>query len=157
MSLLITLLIVGILAISLEIFVPGGILGVIGTLSLVACVVLAFQREGVMVGMTFLLLSMVGALVSVVTLLKLLPKLPIGKKLMLDESIGAKAQYLPEEKNWVGAQGEALTVLAPTGMVKIEGQVVEAFSADGLIEKGTLVEVKSVDNFRIIVKAVKNK
>jgi membrane-bound serine protease (ClpP class) len=46
---------------------------------------------------------------------------------------------------------EALTTLAPSGYVLVDGRRYEAFCRSGHAPKGALLRVVGVDNFRVIV------
>ena len=61
---------------------------------------------------------------------------------------GAAARLRPT--CWA-SPAQALTTLAPSGYVEVEGRRVEAFSQSGLIAKGEQVTIFGVDNFRLIV------
>ena len=56
---------------------------------------------------------------------------------------------------YVGKAGRALTVLAPSGTVEIDGQRLEAFSADGFVERGAPVLVTEADAGRVTVRLVR--
>jgi membrane-bound serine protease (ClpP class) len=51
----------------------------------------------------------------------------------------------------VGKTGLAATVLRPSGKVNIEGQLYDAISLRGMIEKGDEVLVKRYENFQLYV------
>ena len=51
----------------------------------------------------------------------------------------------------VGKTCEAVTTLAPTGYVRLDGRRYEAFSQSGHVAKGTVLRVVAVDNFRLTV------
>jgi len=56
---------------------------------------------------------------------------------------------------YVGKAGRALTVLAPSGTVEVDGQRLEAFSADGFVERGAPVLVTEADAGRVTVRLVR--
>jgi membrane-bound serine protease (ClpP class) len=51
----------------------------------------------------------------------------------------------------VGRPAEALTTLAPSGYVAVDGRRYEAFCQSGHAAKGATLRVVGVDNFRLIV------
>jgi membrane-bound serine protease (ClpP class) len=53
---------------------------------------------------------------------------------------------------YVGRQARTLTVLAPSGAVEIDGVRVEAFSADGYVERGAAVVVTEAAAGRVTVR-----
>ncbi len=152
MSLIVALFIVGAVLFAAEVFVPGGILGVIAVVALLAGVTLSFIEHG-----------SVGGWIAVVTAVALvaftlwfefviLPKTRLGKKLFLTAEVkGASQPALAERAAVVGQPGVADTMLAPTGYVVVGGKRYEAFSRSGLIAKGEALRVVELDNFRLIV------
>jgi membrane-bound serine protease (ClpP class) len=50
-----------------------------------------------------------------------------------------------------GREATALTTLAPSGYVLVDGRRYEAFCQSGLAAKGSVLRVVGTDNFRLIV------
>ncbi|KXU36631.1 hypothetical protein AXK11_03570 [Cephaloticoccus primus] len=142
--------IVGGLLISFEVFVPGGILGLLGGLALLVAVGLSFYDHGVSGGALafFAALAFVGAVLFVE--FKLLPKTALGRSLFLKGSVTGTATAAPQD-TLVGASGAALTVLAPSGYVLIDGRQHEAFSRSGFIAAGASIKVVAAESLRLIV------
>jgi len=141
---------VGALLVAFEAVVPGGILGTIGAVALLCAVGLSFYDYGVNGGA----LAFAAALVLVAGVLlvefKLLPKTVIGRSLFLKGSVTGTATAEPP-RELVGACGEAMTTLAPSGYVLIDGRQHEAFSRSGFISAGQPVKVVAAESFRLIV------
>jgi membrane-bound ClpP family serine protease len=53
---------------------------------------------------------------------------------------------------YVGKPGKAVTVLAPSGTVEVDGALLEAFSPDGFVERGTAVVVTEAGAGRVTVR-----
>jgi membrane-bound ClpP family serine protease len=143
---------VGLILLGFEVFVPGAVLGILGGLALLGGCVVAFVSHGTAGGLTALAIA--SALVGVMLYLEfvVLPKTRWGRRLFLNTAISGTSQAVPASAaSLVGHAAEALTTLAPSGYVAIEGQRYEAFSQSGLVEKGTPLRVVAVDNFRVIV------
>jgi membrane-bound serine protease (ClpP class) len=152
----------GVLLIALEVFVfPGvtvaGIAGVIALLSgLGMTLVGAGATVSVIIGALgrvamSLLLAMAGAFV----LLRLLPSLPFGRRLVLATGMQAGLGYVsaPESDiRWLGRTGTALSPLRPAGIAEIDGTRVDVVSDGGFIEAGAVIEVTRVDGNRIVVR-----
>ena len=95
-----------------------------------------------------LLLAVALALAS----LRFLPKGWIWDRLVVQTTLKATSQPLPAPPEAVvGRTAHALTTMAPTGYVLVDGARYEAFCDSGLAEKGASLRVVSVDNFRLIV------
>jgi len=142
----------GAVLIALEVFVPGGVLGVIGGLAMVAGCLFAFYDYGASGGglATAAALSILG--LALYAELVLLPKTRLGKKLFLSQAVEGISQPAPADAaQVVGKTVESVTLLAPSGYVLFEGRRYEARSQSGLVPKGTTVRVVGVDNFHLIV------
>lgn len=147
---IIVLVIVGFLMIAAEVFVPGMVLGVLGGLSLAACVALCYAAYGPLRGtMAFAALAVV-LIAGFFLWLNYFPGSRFGKKFLLKKS-------LPPENSsaapWIlGATGEALTPLRPAGTALIAGRRVDVVAESGLIEPGQKIEVVLQEGLRIVVR-----
>ncbi len=154
MSLIIILFSIGILLLAIEVLVPGGILGSIGGLMLFVGCVLAFINLGLTEGLIALLVAFVAAAIVFYVQFKILPKTPMGKKFFLDEEVDGAAVALGDQaRDLIGKTAEAVTVLAPSGYVSIDGKRFEAFSESGHITPGTVLDVVGANHFQIIVRS----
>jgi len=152
MNLVILLFAVGVLLLGFEVFVPGGLLGVLGALSMIGGIVMAFVDFGAGPGLTAVGAALVLVVLMLVAEFVILPRTAIGRRLFLTSAVQGSSQGpLADAAAVVGAAGETLTTLAPTGYVQVAGKRYEAFSQSGLLTKGTSVRVVGVDNFRLIV------
>jgi len=151
MTAIVLLLALGITLVLLEVIVPGGVLGVLGVLAMLGGCVLAFFDLGAQGGW-IATVAAIGALgMSLFIEFKVLPRTRWGKKLFLDRAIEGASHEKPAEDVVVGKTGEAVTTMAPSGYVVVEGKRYEAVSQSGLIAKGTAVRVVGVNNFHLIV------
>lgn len=148
---IIGLIVIGLVLITFEIVVPGGVLGVLGVGAMVIACVLAFQSYGAMGAFIVFFIALIVTIVMLILEFKLLPKTKIGQAMFLNKAVEAQSTQELGDKGLEGKEGEALTTLAPTGMVQVEGKSYESFSRDGLIPKGGQIRVVGRDNFRIIV------
>ena len=151
MTTLVFLFLLGLFMLSLEIFLPGGVLGVLGGLVLIGAVVLAFRDHGSLGGMIALTVSVVLGTATVVTEFVLLPKTRFGQRLYLSASVTGVATHADDPKVVIGRACEAATVLAPSGVVLLDGRQHEAFCQDGFADRGAKLVVRGADNFRLIV------
>lgn len=152
MSVIVLLFLVGLVLIAFEVFVPGAVLGICGGVLIAIGCALAFMRHGVDGGVLAVAAGLVLGGILVYAEFVLLPKTRFGQKMFLNSAITATSQPPPAEADEVvGKTAEALTMLAPSGYVALEGKRYEAFSLDGLVEKGTRLRVTAVDNFTLKV------
>ena len=142
----------GIVLLTLEVVVPGGVLGVLGGLAMLAGCALAFFEFGTSGGGIAIGVALACLALGLFVEFRILPRTRYGKKLFLHQSVDATSQPVPADPAIVmGKFAEAVTMMAPSGYVSIEGRRYEAFSQSGLIAKGTSVRVVGVNNFHLIV------
>lgn len=151
------LFVIGILLMLLEIFLPGGIVGAIGFLSIVTGLVMAAYdtKQG--------LASLgVAALITAIVTFLLVKKYGVKglfSKFVLGETQSNEEGYVAprDQRELEGKSGIALTPLRPAGVVKVEGKRVDAVSVGGFIEAGTAITVVQVEGTRIVVAELEQK
>lgn len=154
LPIIIGLFILGVGLLSLELVVPGGILGLLGVVSVLAAWTLAFVDYGIQGGLIAVLAGFLVIGLVLLTELKLLPRTAVGKRLFLEGAIAGTSQRPVGEADLAGKEGTAMTTLSPTGVVEVDGRRYEAFSMSGMVERGTRLQVVDVDNFRVRVKRI---
>lgn len=140
----------------LEVFLPGGVLGVIGVLTLLASMGLGFYSYGAVAGMAILTGELIGAGLLLMGLLKLFPHTRIGRTMILHTELDTAAGYVgtaEELQALVGTDGTAETDLRPAGMARILGKRIDAVADGEFIERGQPVEVTQVEGNRVVVRA----
>jgi len=150
MNLILILFIVGILLLALEVFMPGAVLGILGGVAMILGCVTAFAKLGTAGG--FLAVAIALTLLGLTIFLEfyLLPRTRLGRQMFVHSTSGANQKPVaPEEL--VGRQAEALTTLAPSGYVSVDGRRYEAFCQTGHAARGALLRVTGRDSFRLVV------
>ena len=136
----------------LELLLPGGILGVLAAISLLAATWFGFGAYGFLGGLTVFF----GTLIALVLLsfieFKLMVKTPYGKNFLLNTIIEGHSNKMQAEDLIIGKEGIALTRLNPSGKVLINDKNYEAHSQDGYVENGEKIVVAAQDNFKLIIK-----
>lgn len=151
MSTIIALFILGSVLIFFEIFLPGGILGVAGGLAILAGSVVAFTQYGTGGGTVAVVAGGVLLICSLIVEFWFLPKTRIGRRLFLSKADSGSSQPPIATDDVVGRECRAETALSPSGVVLLDGKRYEAFSQAGFVERGTVLVIKGMDNFRLIV------
>jgi len=153
MSWYITLLVCGLFLIGIEIFVPGGVLGILGAAALIGAAGIGFIIFPVWLGWLSLLLILTLTGAAVFIWMKYLPQSPIGRALSLSQSITEKDQ---SDSPWtVGMKGSALSELRPAGKAMIEDQRADVIADDGTwIGHDASIEITRIAGNRIYVKEV---
>lgn len=144
---------VGLVLLAFEVIMPGAVLGIIGGVALLIGVVVAWTEHGAEGG----LLALTGALGSVVVLLLfefvVLPRTRFGRRFFLHKAIDATSQppVAEDPDTVVGREAVAVTALAPTGVVRVDGRRYEARCESGFAEPGERLRVVRVETFHLVV------
>ena len=151
------LLVLGIALALLEVVIPsGGILGLLAATALVGSLWMAFQTDPTM-GYVMLGLIGVSVPVAIVMGVKLLPRTPFGRRLILtpaDESdaVLGKAGVSGRDFNvLVGRDGQAVSPLRPSGFAQIGEERFTVTTTGDLIDEGEAVVVVNVEGNSIVV------
>jgi membrane-bound ClpP family serine protease len=151
MTVIAALFAAGILLLAVEVLVPGGVLGVAGGIFLLVGVILAFEGFGASGGALASGLALLAGATALYLELILLPRSRLAKKLSLSATVDGRSQPPLATASVVGRRGRAVTTLAPSGFVEVDGRRYEAFARDGHVRAGTSLEVIGLDSFRLIV------
>jgi membrane-bound serine protease (ClpP class) len=155
----------GVVLLALEIFViPGfGIAGVLGIVALLGGLSLSLVGAGaswdfILKAMGQVVFSLLAALIASLVMLRFLPRLPWGRRLILETGLPAGEGYAsaPEtDQRWLGKSGRAVSPLRPAGIAEIEGERVDVVSDGEFIDSGTPIAVTRIDGNRIVVRRSK--
>lgn len=152
MTLILTLFLVGIVLLAADLFIAGLALAILGGLAMVSATALAYRDFGFAAAL--LSGGAAAGLLALAVYLELvwLPKSRFGRGLVVQSTVSATSQPLPAvAAEVVGRPAEAATILAPSGVVVVDGRRYEAFCQSGHAAKGAALHVLAVDNFRLIV------
>jgi membrane-bound serine protease (ClpP class) len=152
----------GVLLLGVEMFVvPGfGIVGLTGVVALVAGLGMTLVGAGatpsVIIGaLGRVAISILFSLAAWLVLLRVLPGLPFGRRMVLEADMGAEQGYAsaPDtDRTWLGRTGTAVSPLRPAGIAEIEGTRLDVVSDGSFIEASAEIEVTRVDGNRIVVR-----
>jgi membrane-bound serine protease (ClpP class) len=152
----------GLVLLGVEIFViPGfGLAGVLGIGALLAGLSLSLIGAGatwefVLKAVGRVVFSLLIAIIASLVMLRFLPRLPFGRRLILETGLPAGQGYAsaPQgDRNWLGKRGTALSPLRPAGIAQIEDERVDVVSDGEFIDSGAPIVVTRVDGNRIVVR-----
>ncbi len=152
----------GVLLLALEIFViPGfGLAGLLGMTALLAGLGLGVLGAGatwqaMMAVLSQVVLSLLLAVVASLAVFRLLPRLPLSKRMILETELPAEAGYVsaPErDRRWLGKDGVTISPLRPAGIAQLDGERVDVVSEGAFIEAGAPIQVIRVDGNRVVVR-----
>jgi len=158
----------GLALLCLELFVPSG--GLIGAMALVAAIgsVIAFFMYDTTWGIVAALLYVLLGPILIVFGFRVWLHSPLARGMILggdepgsvenddeDAAISvehARRERLAQLRQLIGARGVVITVLRPVGVVKIEGQRLDALAENGIIDAGKTVVVTEVYDNQVKVR-----
>jgi len=150
----------------LELLVPsGGLLGLMCGMAAIGSIVFFFTHDATF-GWAALLLYVILGPVLVVFVFKAWFHSPLARQMVLGgedetmrtqeesarESDLARKRRMEQIRRLVGAQGMCVSDLRPVGVVKIDGQRLDAMAETGIIDAGTPVVVTDVYDNQVKVR-----
>ncbi|MDF3129365.1 NfeD family protein [Kiritimatiellaeota bacterium B1221] len=135
----------------LEVFVPGGILGISGGVCLLTACGFAIAAFGPTYGSFTALLLILGTLCGFMFWLMKMPDSRIGKRFALQTAIKKNDTIDPNALK-TGDRGRAETDLRPGGFARINGKKTDVVAVSGYIEKNNEIEVVEVHGSRVVVR-----
>lgn len=152
----------GVTLLAVEVFVIPGftVAGIGGIIALVAGLGMALIGAGatanaIVIALGRVALSVLLAMAGALAMFRLLPRLPFGRRLVLQTGMQTDLGYAsaPErDRQWLGRAGTAVSPLRPAGIAEIDGDRVDVVSDGDFIESGTAILVTRVDGNRIVVR-----
>lgn len=149
MTLIVILFLCGLLAVGVEMFIPGVIIGIIGLLTVAASIVYAIAMGHAVVGAVLIIVSLLLAPV-----LFALWKGVLGR---FFASEGHEKDFRPSvtvRGDLVGQEGEAVSPLRPSGIAHLGDKRCDVVTRGEMIESGARIKVIEVSGNRIVVKQV---
>ena len=135
----------------LEIFLPGGVIALVGVVLIGIASVYAFIDYGPSVGLSVFVGGLLVSLLFFYLELKVLAGTRFGRSVFTHQQVSTGGTGLGETSQLIGQEGLTLTPMSPGGKVRLGDQVYSAVSIDGYIAKGSTVIVKDADTFSIRV------
>ncbi len=149
----ITCLILGFVLLGAELYVPGGILGVLGGLALLAAIIIgfnvdAFGTQGAMISTLIILATVVAGLFFWV---RFFPETAMGRRLSLSSTAAYKADN-KENRELTGSEGVAINNLRPSGIGRINDKRIDVVANGTWIKSGARIKVVDVSGNRVLVR-----
>jgi membrane-bound ClpP family serine protease len=154
MSLIIALFAAALLFLFLEIFVPGGLLAILGGFMIVGAAFVTAQEYGLFAGVgAFCVGSLVAVLLFFIEV-KVLANSPWGKHIRLNNQVEGASLQEPEVDGLVGSIAIALTPLNPSGRIKVGNRVMTAKLDSGWAASGSELEILGSELYHVRVRPV---
>jgi membrane-bound serine protease (ClpP class) len=155
----ILLVTIGLVLLAVEVFVlPGfGAAGVLGLLALLAGLSSSLFGAGaslttIVLSVSRVAISSAVALVGGLLLLRFLPSLPGGRRLVLATSLAGDGRSESSVPLAPGMPGTALSPLRPAGVASFDGRRTDVVSQGEFIEAGEHLEVVRDEGTRVVVR-----
>ena len=147
------LILLGLILLILEFAVIPGvtIAGIGGVAMLIGSIYLAFSEYGTLAGFITLLV----VLVSAPLLFYHFFRTRAGKKMVLNTKIEGKVATFDHQKIQPGDTGITLGRLAPSGKVKVNGEIADAQSTGSFIDPNKTVKIVKVISNKVFVELIK--
>lgn len=154
----IIMFLLGIGLIIAEFFVPGGILGILGTGSIIVSMFLAAENVKHM-AMSMLIAVSLAIFVSIIMLKVFGKKMKFWRKLILTDATTTESGYVSNRNRLelIGVEGYTLTDLRPSGTVQVDDERIDVVSEGGFVGKNVKVKIVKVEGSRIVVREIKDK
>ena len=135
-----------------EVFFPSlGLFGLIAGGCILFADMIAFEHGQVM-GWSFVVAEVILVPFVVWAGFKLLPKMPFGRRMLLEGPATEPGAGVPDHDHLEGRTGVAVTDLRPAGMGRIDERRLSVVSVGGLIEQDTPIVVVAVEGAEIRVR-----
>ena len=146
----IALLILGLLLVLLEFYLPGAIMGIAGGILIITSIVLYWLQSPSALAMFLFIAASVVGVIAVVRFALWQIRRSKSTLYLNDDQHGYKASSF--DISSIGKKGVALSDLKPGGYILVEGKKQQALSVSGYITKGSEVEVITGSEESLIVK-----
>lgn len=152
---IISLLVLGVILLFLEIFVPGGILGTIGVILLATGVFGVADSTAQGIAYVIIMLIVLGILIALSFRIPQTKR--FWKRLSLTTTQSKSGGYVAPNQNlecFLGCEGIALSQLRPAGTADFNGNRIDVVTEGGFISKETRIKVIEVEGTRVIVREI---
>ncbi|MFG6494122.1 nodulation protein NfeD [Fictibacillus sp. UD] len=147
---------VGLVLIILELFLPGGIMGILGVAAMLTGLILAGgSLSGILIAIA---IAIVVTIIGSYFFIKSFGYNGPLKRLVLFDSTSSEKGYLSHQEriDLTGRTGVTATPLRPSGSVKVDEEYLDVVTEGSYIEKGQLVKIVKVSGGRVVVRSVEN-
>lgn len=145
----------GVGLILLELFIPGGIAGIIGLLAIFASFFMASDNV-VHMGISLLIALTASIVLSILMIRVFGKKMKFFRRIILTDSTSTEKGYVSNKNRLelIGVEGITLTPLRPSGTIVVEDERIDAVSEGGFIAKDKKVRIVKTEGSRIVVREI---
>ena len=145
----------GIALIGLEMFIPGGIVGTVGVITLVYAIIYV-NKSTYYIAFILVISLILAVILYYVNRNVFHKKLMFLDRLVLNDSISTEDGYVASESRLelLGQKLIAYTDLRPAGVAILDNEKLDVVTDGDFVEKGNKIEVIRVEGMRIVVKKI---
>ncbi|MEW6356836.1 MAG: NfeD family protein [Planctomycetota bacterium] len=147
---IVTLFIIGLVAIIIEMFIPGVIMGLMGFLLCCAAIFIAFQSGNPQLGWGLTATGLLLIPVLVVLWVKI-----VKSYFALNVSEEGYTASKKDDSDLLGAEGVSVSKLRPSGVARFGDKRIDVMADGEMIDQGKRIKVIKVEGNRILVRSVK--
>jgi len=149
LSVIILIFLCGLLAMFIELFIPGAVMGVLGMMAVMGSIVYAIMTGHMTTAVVLLVIAL-----ALVPVFFVLWKGFAGRFMaMKGEERGFRPSTTITEE-LVGAEGQALSPLRPSGIALLDERRVDVVTRGEMLPRGTRIKVIEVSGNRVVVKGL---
>jgi len=150
----IMLLVAGLMLIGAEVFVPGGVLGVVGAIALMTAAVIGFSLfpPAVAIMIAVGMIVLVGVVIAL--WIRIFPHTSIGRQMTVMRNLKDAKGTDSTLDGLVGKIGISRSVLRPAGYVEVENRRIDVVTEGEMIECNMPVRIIAVEGNHVIVEAL---
>lgn len=153
MTILFALLIAGYLLILAEFVVPGGILGVIGAICLLAAGIMGFFHFDTITALMILLAELFSGVILTIIWFRYFFDSPLGNTLVHKDSLAnASSDAIDDLSGLTDVIGTTVTPLRPSGTATLNGKRYDVLTEGKMVDSGKQIKVVKIDGSHIIVR-----
>lgn len=143
----------GVGLILLELFLPGGIIGVIGLLAVISSFFMA-SNNVVYMAISLLIALTASIVLSILMIRVYEKKMNFFKRIILTDSTSTEKGYVSNKNRLelIGVEGVTLTPLRPSGTIAVEDERIDVVSEGGFVPKGRKVRIIKTEGAKIVVR-----
>jgi len=155
-SIFVLLLFIGGLSlIGLEMFIPGGIVGTVGIITVIYAIIY-INKSTYYIAFILVVSLILAAIQFYVNRNVFHKRLTLLNRLVLNDSISTEDGYVASESRLelIGKKLQAYTDLRPAGVAVLGNEKLDVVTDGDFIEKGNEIEIIRVEGMRIVVKKI---
>ncbi|MEQ6389379.1 NfeD family protein [Bacillaceae bacterium S4-13-58] len=151
----ILLLVLGIILVVAEFFVPGGVLGIIGMISIIGSMFMAGADVGNM-AFSIGIAIIISIIASVVLFKRMGFEKGFFRHIILRDATTTEGGYVSSKNRieLIGLEGKAITTLRPSGTGEFDGERIDVVTEGGYIASGTRIKIVKTEGSRVVVREI---